>query len=146
MTSSTEAVPPIAAPPGLEPVSFSWHTVNGRPIQGLVFDPGAADGLVGTETLRSYLKASGQKLEVLGHSATTFRGIEGTGVPSNLRVRVPFSLDGTTTGTMEMDTIGGNADRCPFLLPNRACVSHRCITIHCAFLRCRCGPDQTLGK
>ena len=80
-----------------------------------------------------YLRAAGQSLDILGRSGTTFRGIEGGGVPASLRVAVPFGLDATTTGILEVDAVGGAADGCPFLMPNKTCIRHRCSTIHDAF-------------
>ena len=151
MTAPTGVSPPgLAPPPGLDfpranstarddpsatrPAELaSWHAVRGRPSLGLIYDPGAADGLVGTETLRTYLRAAGQSLNILGRSGTTFRGTEGGGVPASLRVAVPFGLDATTAGILEVDAVGGAADGCPFLMPNKTCIRHRCVTIHDAF-------------
>ena len=148
MTAPTGVSPPgLAPPPGLDfpranstarddPSATrqaelaSWHAVRGRPSLGLIYDPGAADGLVGTETLRTYLRAAGQSLDVLGRSGITSRGIEGGGVTASLRVAVPFGLDATAAGTLEVDAVGGAADGCPFLMPNRTRIRRRCVAIH----------------
>ena len=111
----------------------TYHSVQGQQVQGLIYDPGAADGLVGTHTLLRYLQATGHDFKVVGAPTTTFKGIEGTGLPAHSRVNVPFGLDSEHTGFLECDTIGGTGSSCPFLLPNRACIKHKSIVISDAF-------------
>ena len=56
------------------------HLVRGREMPGLIVDPGAAAGVMGTETLRDfvkgYLHTSGRHYE-LAPPTSTFTGIDG---------------------------------------------------------------------
>eukprot|EP00974_Lingulodinium_polyedra_P043631 4190093-Lingulodinium_polyedra.AAC.1 len=57
----------------------SLHSVRGRPIHGLIVDPGASSALMGTETLRGFasdvLDPAGIKVQV-EQSDASFIGID----------------------------------------------------------------------
>ena len=65
---------------------FQAHTVGGRQRWGAIFDPGAPDGLCGTETLRQYVKEvlspSGQNFTTIAKRNESYSGIEGAGILS----------------------------------------------------------------
>ena len=42
-----------------EPQKTCYHSVKGQEVWGLIYDPGAADGIAGTQTLLEYLQAVG---------------------------------------------------------------------------------------
>ena len=111
----------------------SFHAVKGENILGLIFDPGAPDGLTGTETLRRYqesvLHPSGLDFEVVQWKDESYAGIEGEGTPSKLRAAVPIDFGGGLCFSFHCDTIGRNGDLCPMLFPNRSCIEQRAIAL-----------------
>ena len=109
----------------------SFHFVKDKKIWGMIFDPGAAEGLVGTQTLKEYLE------EVLWPRGLTytkvhtthpasFKGIEGKPQVSGLRCKLPVDL-GPYVSSWEADTIGGHGDCCPMLFSNKSCVRQRLV-------------------
>ena len=115
---------------------FQAHTVGGRQRWGAIFDPGAPDGLCGTETLRQYanevLSPSGQNFITIEKRTESYSGIEGAGIPSRLRVEIPMDF-GSLKYNFVSDTVGGSGDRCPFLFPNSHCLQQQTITFHAFF-------------
>ena len=100
----------------------SYHMVRGKKICGLLVDPGASSGLVGTDTLKELL-ASGMvpddKVQsiVWGPSTTSVTGISGQSDNTLARISLPFDLD-LKNAEYTADLIGGAGSTCPALLPN----------------------------
>ena len=80
------------------------------------FDPGAADGLMGTQTMLEYLQdalwPSGLTFRRVNCAPAVFRGIEGNPKESGMRASLPIDL-GPFVSEYEADTIGEQGDRCP---------------------------------
>ena len=105
----------------------NYHMVRGDRICGLLVDPGAASGLIGTDTLRELLGAGmvphDRASEVTwGPSTTKVTGISGQSDDTLARVSLPFVMpDGDehgVPGNYSADLIGGHGSTCPALLPN----------------------------
>eukprot|EP00959_Pyramimonas_sp_CCMP1952_P311335 6515667-Pyramimonas_sp.AAC.1 len=98
------------------------HTVRGKPRHGLIVDPGAAEGLLGTETILKWNLNLDQPEGIpcdLRASQATFTGINGQADPSCGEFRGPVCVEGMQSGTTyQADLIGGSGARCPGLLPN----------------------------
>eukprot|EP00435_Cladocopium_sp_Y103_P024430 s393_g6.t1 len=100
-----------------------FHVVRGRRVCGLLVDPGAASGLVGTETLRELLEAippdSHHKIE-WGPSTTSVTGISGQSDSTLARVSLPIHINSNEPASYTADLIGGQGQGslCPALLPN----------------------------
>ena len=103
----------------------NFHMVRGRKVFGLLVDPGAASGLIGTDTLRELLDA-GMVPEHLQDkitwepSTTTVTGISGQGDSTLARVCLPFGVGGEDgiPASYTAELIGGQGSTCPALLPN----------------------------
>ena len=105
-------------------------TVNGMPQLGLIYDPGAPDGIVGTDTLLAHVRAKdGVTCKEISKLATSFRGISDADVPCKMRVAVTFKIAAHPV-TLECNTIGGTGSTCPFLFPNRALLCSKSLTAH----------------
>eukprot|EP00959_Pyramimonas_sp_CCMP1952_P116765 2440564-Pyramimonas_sp.AAC.1 len=107
------------------------HTVKGRPQRGLIIDPGAAGGLLGTKTLlewkRDIYDERGLSYQ-LEPSNASFTGINGQPYPSRGSFLGPILVEGMERGTTyRADLIGGPGSRCPGLLPNSTMFKHKCI-------------------
>ena len=68
-----------------------YHSVGGRETWGIIWDPGAADGLMGTHTLLEYARAFlyplGLTFGTMGdQGGKNFAGIDGKPLPSKMRV------------------------------------------------------------
>lgn len=105
----------------------NYHMVRGDRICGLLVGPGAASGLIGTDTLRELLDAGmvphDRASEVTwGPSTTKVTGISGQSDDTLARVSLPFVMpDGDehgVPGNYSADLIGGHGSTCPALLPN----------------------------
>ena len=100
----------------------NFHSVQGKNIHAMLFDPGASSGLTGTQTLLDYskecLEPHGITWTQVNTPETAFRGISGRPEVSKLRAKVPIDL-GPFVSEYETDTIGGKGDRCPMLMPNK---------------------------
>ena len=105
----------------------NYHMVRGDRICGLLVDPGAASGLIGTDTLRELLDAGmvprDRADEVSwGPSTTKVTGISGQSDDTLARVSLPFVMpdgaEGGVPGNYSADLIGGHGSTCPALLPN----------------------------
>ena len=111
---------------GAPAVEMAYHIVQGKEVWGLIWDPGAADGLCGTQTLLEYaqtfLYPHGWDLQPVARSGhSSFAGIDGQPMPSRLRASFPVNL-GNIVFTFEADTIGASGDVCPMLLSNKSAV------------------------
>lgn len=111
-------------PAGTTESMDSYHMVRGRRVCGLLVDPGASSGLVGTDTLNELLNSgmvpSGRQDEVIyGPSSTTVTGISGQSDNTLAQVTLPFDLGGDQVpASYTADLIGGQGSTCPALLPN----------------------------
>ena len=101
----------------------NYHTVKGDKRRGLLVDPGAASGLVGSETLRDLLSVlpEDRQREVTWnyqkhHSVS---GISGTPENTMGEVTIPLTLSGAS-GAYRADVLGGDGSLCPALLGNPA--------------------------
>ncbi|CAE7280604.1 RE2, partial [Symbiodinium microadriaticum] len=105
-----------------------YHTVGGTRRRGLVIDPGAANGLVGSETLRDLLEHviceapqwTSKKSEVTGISG------EADSTLGEIKVALP-DVNGLESANYRADVIGGNASMCPALVGNPSLVNMRAI-------------------
>eukprot|EP00971_Amphidinium_carterae_P348964 6490767-Amphidinium_carterae.1 len=111
----------------------TYHVVRGKIMFGLLWDPGAASNLAGTNTILEYLRhvvwPAGGSMETLTHRAQSFTGIDGQSSPSGAKVSLPIRL-GALESAFVTDTIGGSGDNCPMLLSNRTAIAKRLISIH----------------
>ena len=96
----------------------TFHTVRGQRRHGLLFDPGAASGIIGTGTVLDYNN------EVLGGatintfpSRNKFTGIDGEPTPGMGRAIIPVVVPALRGSTFVADMIGGSGSYCPGLLP-----------------------------
>jgi hypothetical protein len=98
------------------------HSVAGRKRRGLLVDPGASSGVVGTDTLLELLEvmeSQGRRhLHKVEPSTQSMCGIDGEPVPSGGLHHTVFDLPGGGTIEYEADAIGNEESRCPALLPN----------------------------
>ena len=100
----------------------SYHTVKGDKRRGLLVDPGAASGLVGSETLRdllSVLPPERQQAVSWNHGKQhSVSGISGTPENTMGEVTIPLTLSGAH-GDYRADVLGGDGSL-PALLGNPA--------------------------
>ena len=96
----------------------TFHTVRGQKRHGLLYDPGASSGIIGTDTLLDYVR------EVLGGadihtlpSFNKFTGIDGEPTPGVGKAVVPLMIPALRDSTFTADMIGGSGSYCPGLLP-----------------------------
>ena len=148
-SSSTDADASDSANRGAKNLSFSfhvglyktgddsvdevYHTVGGHRRRGLIIDPGAANSLVGTETLRdlvdhcdqsSVIKTSMQWQE----KQAEVTGISGQSDPILGQVTMPLPMfEELREATYSADVIGGNASLCPALVGNPGLVGMRAV-------------------
>ena len=98
-----------------------YHVVRGKRVCGLLVDPGAASGLVGTETLREMMESIPQdNLHKItwGPSTTSVTGISGQSDSTLARVSLPIDINSNEPASYTADLIGGHGSLCPALLPN----------------------------
>ena len=98
-----------------------YHVVRGKRICGLLVDPGAASGLVGTETLRELMDAIPQDDHhkiAWGPSTTSVTGISGQSDSTLARISLPIDINNEAPASYTADLIGGQGSLCPALLPN----------------------------
>eukprot|EP00959_Pyramimonas_sp_CCMP1952_P121290 2536210-Pyramimonas_sp.AAC.1 len=92
------------------------HLVRGREMAGIIVDPGAAAGLMGTDTMkdyvRTYLKDAGLEY-TLAPSNSTFSGIDGNTDPGLAVVTMPLGVPGVQDITFKADLMGGSGSKCP---------------------------------
>ena len=102
----------------------NFHMVRGRRVCGLLVDPGASSGLVGTDTLKELLESGMVPEErhqeiTWGPATTTVTGISGQSDDTLARVSLPFGIGSDSLpANYTADLIGGAGSTCPALLPN----------------------------
>ncbi len=100
----------------------NFTCVNGRPRPGLIVDPGAARGLIGSDSLRDIINtilrpAGKDHLVKWKQSNNKFTGISTDEQHSVGLVNFPIGLLGISNATFTADVIGGASSRCPGLVP-----------------------------
>ena len=104
--------------------SLSYHTVLGVKRRGLLVDPGAASGLVGSETLRDLMEHclpenKEQAVQWRYDRTNSVSGINGTPEQTLGEVSLPLKMS-DMSGTYSAEVIGGEGSLCPALLSNPA--------------------------
>ena len=121
-------------------------TVKGRKQSGLVIDPGAAKGVIGSDTLKEiqdYVLAPRGlvKYIIWKPSQSRFSGISSTQEHSLGICGLPIGLQGVPKSMFCADVLGGGASMCPGLVPLHTLM--RCAEfLHFAFFR---NGDGILG-
>lgn len=101
----------------------SYFTVRGEQRHGLLVDPGAASGLIGSETLRELMSRCvtplGKNDEVVmdGNKTTPVSGINGGSNHTLGEVTLPLQAGGQNI-TFTAEVIGGDGSMCPDLVGN----------------------------
>ena len=102
----------------------NFHQVRGRRVLGLLVDPGASSGLVGTDTLKEMMESGAlpkSRMEEIewGPSTTTVTGISGQSDDTLARISLPIDVGSAEVpASYTADLIGGQGGTCPALLPN----------------------------
>ena len=104
------------------------HMVGGKEYFGLLLDPGASRGIMGTDTLQciiSYvLDPYGKTQDIRwATSAANFSGIASIIQRSIALVTVPIGLMGLQGSVFRADVLGGDASQCPGLMPLRSLIA-----------------------
>ena len=99
-----------------------FHQVRGPRVRGLLVDPGASSGLIGSETLRDLFDSGMVPPEkaneiTWGAAQTTVTGISCQSDQTIARISIPFCI-GAEDAEYTADIIGGDGSNCPALLPN----------------------------
>ena len=103
------------------------HLIGGKEYFGLLLDPGASRGIMGTDTLQCIIT---HVLEPLGKtrdigwaaSAANFSGIASHIQRSIAMVTLPIGLMGLQGSVFKADILGGDASQCPGLMPLRSLI------------------------
>ena len=102
----------------------NFHQVRGRRVLGLLVDPGASSGLIGTDTLKEIMESGAlpkSRIEEIewGPSTTTVTGISGQSDDTLARISLPIDVGSSEVpASYTADLIGGQGSTCPALLPN----------------------------
>ncbi|CAE8689120.1 unnamed protein product, partial [Polarella glacialis] len=109
-----------AFPTDHEDWSSLYRSVRGVKRHGLLIDPGAASGLIGSDTLKEYrdeiLLPHGVDI-ICRPTTQNVSGISGKPEPALSRVTMPI-FPGIKSSTFTADVIGKQGSKCPALLPN----------------------------
>ena len=101
-----------------------FHMIGGTKRRGLLVDPGASNGLIGSETLRDLLDeclANKEKAKVQWNYKTAqVSGISGAQDQTLGEVTVPVNFGSSGRGSFTADVLGGEGSLCPALLSNPA--------------------------
>ncbi|CAE8728215.1 unnamed protein product, partial [Polarella glacialis] len=109
-----------AFPTDYEDWSSLYRSVRGVKRHGLLIDPGAASGLIGSDTLKEYRDEIllPQGVDIICRPTTqNVSGISGKPEPALSRVTMPI-FPGIKSSTFTADVIGKQGSKCPALLPN----------------------------
>ena len=109
--------------PAWDASSEAYHMVRGQRVCGLLVDPGASTGLIGSDTLKEMfdLGVVPEEMQhdlVFGPSQTKVTGISSVSDDTLARVTIPFFADEDTRATFSADILGQAGSTCPALLPN----------------------------
>ena len=121
-------------------------TVKGRKQSGLVIDPGAAKGVIGSDTLKEIQDIVLTPRNLLQcviwkASQSRFSGISSTQECSLGVVGIPIGLQGVPKSIFCADVLGGTASMCPGLVPLHTLI-RSAEFLHFAFFR---NGDGVLG-
>ena len=118
---------------GTPEASDIYHTVGGRRRRGLVIDPGAANGLIGAETLRDLLEHIDKAKQVKETLLWKPKQSEATGISGaadatlgEVTMALPM-IPGLESARYKADVIGGEASMCPALVGNPALVNMKAV-------------------
>jgi hypothetical protein len=115
---------------GQTPQKVYSCTVDSTPQLGLIYDTGATDGIVGTDTLMTLVRAEGSvTCKEISKLATSFRGIRDADVLCEMGVAVTFMIAAHPV-TLECNAIGETGSTCPFVFPNRALLFSKSLMVH----------------
>ena len=103
------------------------HMIGGKEYYGLLLDPGASRGILGTDTLQCIitfvLDPFGKTKEMRWTtSMANFSGIAATIQRSIAMVTLPIGLMGLQGSVFRADVLGGDASQCPGLMPLRSLI------------------------
>ena len=103
------------------------HMIGGKEYYGLLLDPGASRGILGTDTLQCIitfvLDPYGKTKEMRWTtSMANFSGIAATIQRSIAMVTLPIGLMGLQGSVFRADVLGGDASQCPGLMPLRSLI------------------------
>ena len=109
-----------------------YTLIGGVNHPGLLVDPGASKGLIGSDTLKyifdTVLRPRNLLRFVEWHSSgATFTGISTNTEHSVGRVKFPIGLAGIPWATFGADVIGGASSWCPGLMPLKTLSAMHCI-------------------
>ena len=113
-------------------------SVRGKQLFGLLIDPGAARGLIGTETLRILFKEVLHPRNLVGQviwktSKNAFSGISAKAETSLGLVTFPIGLVGLRSASFSADVIGDAASLCPGLVPLKSLIELGCCMLFAYF-------------
>ena len=131
--------------PSNEPMK-NFTVVKGNNVYGLIIDPGAARGLIGSDSLReiivNVLKPAKQDRYIKwSKSHNSFTGISAQPQTSIGMVKFPIGLLGMSRAAFRADVIGGQASKCPGLVPLQSLQQQGCV-IACGYFK---NGDGLLG-
>ena len=124
----------------------AFHFIKGNKVYGILIDPGAAKGLIGSDTLHdlieNVLKPNHmQHLIKWQKSHNKFTGISADPQISLGMVQFPIGLKGIKLATFNCDVIGGSSSKCPALMPLISMLHTGCL-ISCGYFS---NGDDLLG-
>ncbi|CAK9042305.1 Integrase catalytic domain-containing protein [Durusdinium trenchii] len=113
----------------------TFHMIQGVKRRGLLVDPGAAAGLIGSETLRDIMenciKPQGLETGVeRREKQTSVTGISGKGDQTMAEISFPFKLDSKQQARYSADVLGGEGSLCKFPADLRTLSLRRKTTAH----------------
>jgi len=108
----------------------AYHMVRGTKMFGVLHDPGASSGLVGTDTAKDIMDNCLRVADVqIRDSDATLTGISGQGDASCGEIKFPLHLANIDSNFVG-DLIGGAASKCPALLPLPTHIENKMITMY----------------
>ncbi|CAK0791575.1 unnamed protein product, partial [Prorocentrum cordatum] len=115
-------------------VNTSYHSIKGTKRFGLLYDPGASSGIIGTDTVREYQQEilGGAEIESRPTRAQ-FTGIDGKPTPGIGKAIVPLRIPAMKDATFTGDMIGGMGSWCPALMPLPTSIRYRAIMFSAMF-------------
>ena len=131
--------------PSNEPMK-NFTVVKGNHVYGLIIDPGAARGLIGSDSLREIIEnvlkpAKQDKYIKWTKSFNSFTGISAQPQTSIGMVKFPIGLLGMSRAAFRADVLGGQASKCPGLVPLQSLQQQGCV-IACGYFK---NGDGLLG-
>ena len=106
----------------------AFHLINGVEYLGLLLDPGASKGIIGTDTFQKIIthilrpRRLDRKI-VWTKSVANFSGISSNVQRSLSLVAFPIGLAGISNSSFTCDLLGGQSSQCPGLMPLHSLVA-----------------------